>query len=312
MKLHWFFAALIILLSPGSGFPQGSADSYIAELGRLSAAVENSKTDSKAIKDILRRMPEEWDVRIENRTFRIHSAWLREGLNEILDKDPDHARRLLLARISLLRTESEAFQNQRQDMASSRKALSGILARREFGEVHSPTWIDGLKKRLLALIFRLLERIIGNSAFPVISRILIWILIGAAALTMVLWVLKSIRREAGLDLIALQSTSVSAKPWSHWMAEANEAASKGSWRDAVHLSYWAGISFLESQDLWRADAARTPREYLRLIKSSSEFCNSLFSLTRLFETVWYGYGKAGPDSFSEALKLLESMGCRPN
>jgi hypothetical protein len=77
----------------------------------------------------------------------------------------------------------------------------------------------------------------------------------------------------------------------------------------VHLAYWAGISFLETQGKWHSDSARTPREYLRLIQSSGAHHAPLSALTHQMEIVWYGRAEAGPEAFSEALKHLEDLGC---
>jgi hypothetical protein len=302
MKLYRLYAALFLFSTAAPVFPQESLDSYIADLDRLSTAIGNAQ-DKHSIGEIVRNMPEEWDVRMESRQLRVGSGWLRKGMFE-----PD-ARRSLLSRIALLKTEALAFRHPPQDMSSYREALAGILAQRQFREVRAPNQIDNLRNRILLWIARMLNHILGDSAFPVVSRIMIWILIGAAVMVMAWWILKSIRQNAGLDADELQSVPISAKPFQDWMAEANAAAAKGCWRDAVHLSYWAGISFLESQGLWCPDAARTPREYLRLIKPSCECRSSLLSLTRRFETVWYGYGEAGPESFAETLKCLEGMGC---
>jgi hypothetical protein len=317
MKSYRLHVLLIVLLFAIAGFAQEpnrslSMSSYIAELDRLSAAIENTPADLQSIVNIVRQMPSEWSVRIEDRSFYVRSGWIQEGLKELLEKNSDDTRRLALARIAVLKTEVQVFQQPRQDRTPFKNAMDGILARPEFREVHSPSWIDALTKKLVALIYGLLGRIAGNSAFPTISKIIIWMLICVAVLAMAMWILKTIRKNARLDLSMLQSTPVSAKPWDAWMTEAHEAAAKGLWRDAVHLSYWAGISFLESRGLWRPDAARTPREYLRLIQSSSEFSSSLSFLTRQLEAVWYGYAQAGPDSFAEALRHLESMGCRSN
>ena len=60
----------------------------------------------------------------------------------------------------------------------------------------------------------------------------------------------------------------------------------GEWRDAIHLAYWAGISFLERQGFWKPDRARTPREYLRL-SLRSEYRETLRALTQIFELAWY-------------------------
>ena len=94
------------------------------------------------------------------------------------------------------------------------------------------------------------------------------------------------------------------------MSEAQEAAASGLWREAVHLAYWAGISFLEEGSAWRPDKARTPREYLRLLPAASEHRSALSALTRQLEVTWYGNDPAGPDTFSETVTLLENLGCR--
>ena len=103
---------------------------------------------------------------------------------------------------------------------------------------------------------------------------------------------------------------VSAKEWAIWLAEARAAAAKGEWRDAIHLAYWAGISFLERQGFWKPDRARTPREYLRLLSASSEHRETLAALTRIFELAWYAKRGAGEADFSRTLAELEKLGCR--
>jgi len=94
------------------------------------------------------------------------------------------------------------------------------------------------------------------------------------------------------------------------MEEARAAAEGNLWRDSVRLSYRAGISFLEARGAWSPNCARTPREYLRLLSASSEYHGPLSSLTRRFETIWYGGAEAGPDSYAEVLAHLGGLGCR--
>jgi hypothetical protein len=94
------------------------------------------------------------------------------------------------------------------------------------------------------------------------------------------------------------------------MAEARAAAAKGEWRDAIHLAYWAGISFLERQGHWKPDRARTPREYLRLLSSASEHRDTLTGLTRIFEVTWYAKRGANEAAFSQTLAALEKLGCQ--
>ena len=109
------------------------------------------------------------------------------------------------------------------------------------------------------------------SVIPTVGRILVYSLLGIAMLVLALWLYRSLRRGAATERVVPPVLPVSAKEWTVWMAEAREAALRGNWRDAIHLSYWAGISFLEIAGMWRPDRARTPREYLRLLPSASEY-----------------------------------------
>jgi hypothetical protein len=116
-------------------------------------------------------------------------------------------------------------------------------------------------------------------------------------------------RGSELEGVELANLPVSAKEWVVWLAEARAAAAKGEWRDAIHLAYWAGISFLERQGMWKPDKARTPREYLRLL-GTNEYRETLNALTRIFELAWYANRGASERSFSETLQELEKLGCR--
>ena len=102
----------------------------------------------------------------------------------------------------------------------------------------------------------------------------------------------------------------SARSWRSWLAEAREAADRQNWRNAIHLAYWAGISFLESGGAWKPNRARTPREYLRLLSSRNPKHPALSALTRKFELVWYGDRAAVETDFQETLGQLERLGCR--
>jgi hypothetical protein len=113
-----------------------------------------------------------------------------------------------------------------------------------------------------------------------------------------------------METVVPAALPVSAKQWRVWLKEAHTAAAQGLWREAVHLAYWAGISFLEESGMWRPDKARTPREYLRLLPSGSEHSSTLNTLTRQLEVTWYGTQAAGPETFSETLTNLEKLGCQ--
>jgi hypothetical protein len=315
MVSHWRIAAIVFSLFACLGFSQEagnglSTSDYIAELDRLSAAAGKCQTDPQAIPDIIRRIPPRWIVRDGNRTYRVDCEWLKAGVAESANENTDESCRSVQQRIALLRSDAQALLRPAPDSASDRIALARILARREFRKALGPTLWDQWQKRFTAFLVRMLAGIFGSSVFPAISKIVVWVLVAIATIVLGLCIFKSLRSNARLEAIMLQDSAViSDMPWTAWISEAHEAAGKEQWRDAVHLAYWAGISFLESRGLWRPDRARTPREYLRLLSPTSQHRNSLSALTRKFETIWYGHAEAGPESFAESLKHLESLGC---
>jgi hypothetical protein len=319
MAFRLSLAILILWLSAIPGFPAESVKTvslsgHIAELEQLSTAVESSRKNPQAIEEIIKHLPSRWIVQAEGRSYQIPGGWLWVSLKELKAQQSDAAFQKILTRIAELKANAQALQQSPQDPSSSKKALASILARREFKGVHGPTSMDALRQKLLELLGKFLELLFGSSTFPAVSKVIIWILVAGASVILIISIIKIVRRSVKLEAIQIESSSswVSAKSWVDWLEEARAAAEKSSWRDAVHLTYWASISFLESRGVWHPDKARTPREYLRLLASSSEYHISLSALTHQFETIWYGGAAAGPDSFSEALSHLGGLGCPCN
>jgi hypothetical protein len=91
------------------------------------------------------------------------------------------------------------------------------------------------------------------------------------------------------------------------MEDARRAAAAGSWREAIHLVYWAAISRLESKRLWPADRARTPREYLALVAAEDPRKGSLAHLTQTFERFWYGGRPAGKSDYQGAEAIASAL-----
>lgn len=308
---------LVLLLASANVFATDagtaiSLSDYIAELDRLSEGVRTSADDPQSASSLAKSLPPHWTVRGEGQTFQLPTDWLKGQLEIVNAKPKGDTRRALLAQIVAMKADAEAFRQRPSDVSSYREALTEILARREFRGVHGPSWWDLLQQRAVKWILHFLERLFGSSSFPVISRMVVWGLIALAVVVLAIWAWHTIQRGTTIETILPEGLPVSAKHWPVWMAEAQAAAAKGMWREAVHLAYWAGISFLEERGMWRPDHARTPREYLRLLGSSSEYRGPLSQLTRQLENVWYGCKEAGPQSFADALAHLESLGCRSN
>jgi Domain of unknown function (DUF4129) len=284
---------------------------YIAELDGL-ASTARQLAHPEDVRKLLNDIPTVWRIQTAQQTFEVPSEWLRQDLNEWQKKPSHEIQDRIFARLQTLRAETASFQDSPKDVSQTRALLNGILAGREFQNIHGPTWLDRFKQRVVELLIKLLGRVFKSSAIPTIGNAVVYGLMALALLAVAYWMYRTIRNNAGVEAIASLSLSVSGKGWKVWMKEARLAAEGGNWRDAIHLGYWCGISFLEAQELWRPDTARTPREYLRLLPSASEHRQTLGTLTRTFELVWYGTQEADANAFSETLAQLEKLGCQSN
>src|ERR1700681_897200 len=284
---------------------------YVAELDGL-ASTARQLAHPEDVPKLLNEIPPVWRIQTPQQTFEVRSEWLRQDLNDGQKKPSREIQDRIVARLQSLRSEAASFQGSPKDVSQKRVLLNGILAGREFQNIHGPTWLDRFKQRLVELLIKLLGRVFQSSAIPTIGNAVVYGLMALSLLAVAYWMYRTIRSNAGVVAIAPLSLSASSKGWKLWMKEARLAAESGNWRDAIHLGYWCGISFLEAQELWRPDTARTPREYLRLLPSASEHRQTLGALTRTFELVWYGTQEADENAFSETLAQLEKLGCQSN
>lgn len=321
MRRHRGLLALWSLLLCASSFAQPESTpsqpatltvpEYIAELDRLASATKDLASPEQ-VPALLMAIPPVWHVQSGQRNFEVRSEWLRRDLSDWQKNSSSEIQDRIVSRLQTLRFEAAAFQDTSADASQKRVLLNGILLGREFQNVHGPTWLDRLQQRALELLVNLLGRFFASSAIPTIGNVVVYGLVALALLAVAYWMYRTIRNNAGLEIIGANALPVSSKGWKLWMSEARRAAEKGNWRDAIHLSYWCGISFLEAQESWRPDTARTPREYLRLLPPVNENRETLVALTRTFELVWYGTQEADANAFSETLAQLEKLGCRYN
>jgi hypothetical protein len=214
--------------------------------------------------------------------------------------------------VQALEREAAAFDQTEAGQTGAADNIKQILARREFHKVRGPSAKDILLAKVYNWLSRILNKIRGpgKGTYNVI-QVLVWLFVGGAVLALILWtVSRLIGPEAGPSAREIIPFAPSARSWRSWLAEARESAARQDWRNAIHLAYWAGISFLESGGAWKPNRARTPREYLRLLSSRNPHHRALSALTKKFEIVWYGHSSAAEDDFREALGRLEELGCR--
>jgi len=282
---------------------------YKLELGRLRATAQELGV-AAVLPTSLEHLPPSWRLHTEQGDFEISTEGLRRDIRRYQREKSSVNASAIRTRIGSLRREIDGFDVLPPDNSGQRNALNAILSRREFSDVHGPTWGDRLKRWIFELVYRILRRLFRFSAIPNVGRYFVYVLIGAAGLALLYLVYRSIFRDPEFEEVVPRDLPVSAKEWTIWLAEARTAGGRGDWRDAIHLAYWAGISFLEREGLWKPDRARTPREYLRLISGQSEQRDALVSLTRIFELAWYAKREVREQTFSETLAELEKLGCR--
>jgi hypothetical protein len=199
--------------------------------------------------------------------------------------------------------------SQQAQFSAARAAAERILARPEFQRPPPSLW-DRAKAMIVEAIVRLftgIDRVTSRS--PWMGRTLEWLLFVAAAIGLVVWVMRTIQRQR--LRVNLGSDAAKAAEWARksddWRRLAEQEAGRGAWREAIHALYWAAISELERRRLWRQDPARTPRDYVRLLKPGSPEQHELRGLTTALERSWYAQRAATPDDFGEARKSFDRI-----
>jgi hypothetical protein len=283
---------------------------YRAELDRLLVATQQLDSSGGSTAQPLRDLPESWHIRADQREFEVPTEGLKRDVRRYDKENNGENATAIRMRLQSLRADLDGYDKPPTDVSANRNAVNSILARPEFHDVRGPTWADRLKERLLAAILYFLGRIFRSSAIPVIGKFFIYGLMALAVLALGYVAYRSIWLGNRVESVIPKDLPVSAKEWAIWLAEARAAAAKREWRDAIHLAYWAGISFLERQGHWKPDRARTPREYLRLLSGASEHRETLTGLTRIFELAWYAKRGANEAAFSQTLAALEKLGCQ--
>jgi hypothetical protein len=292
-----------------------SITEYKQQLRDMAGKVDSLKTNPYQVGRLVAEIPDTVSVRTTSGEIKVNYKTLKDDLTAFSRADEEKRASLLEQfqnYVRALNAEAENFDQSRTDISTSRNRLNQILAQREFNKVKGPD----AKEAFLARIFRWISRVLGKlvlrsgSNFDVM-RLFIYLLVAAAAIFLLIWTIRRLRRpQEELPQREIIPFAPSARNWRAWLADARALAQQQDWRNAIHLAYWAGISYLEEHGAWKPNRARTPREYLRLIGTRAAQYPVLAALTRKLELVWYGYGEAAESDFHETLGQLEKLGCR--
>ena len=309
------FGTLESAASPDRDIKQVSLAQYQQDLERIYTQLQRLPEHPDDADSLHDSIPDEYQVGTPSSTFHIDNGDLKYNLDRYISDREDRAE--ILPEIELkLQAQIDGVKDYGHSPDTKARAkLDSILAGGEYRNVsktQSP--LEKLKDFALGWLIRVLRAFFKAAvAHPRISRVLLWTLIGVVTLGLIWWLYSLLRRTAR-DEYAFPSGDrtliPSHKRWQQWLAEARAAAQRGDWREAVHLAYWSGISYLESSGTWKPDRARTPREYLRILPDVSERREPLTELTRRFESTWYAQHPASPADFEFSLSQLEKIGCR--
>jgi hypothetical protein len=316
--MRWLVAAVLLAATVAGGAQERrrslSLSEYTAELQRVESEIQQLTSQPENAESLRQSLPKSWTVKDGDREVSVSTEFLGGALTDF-QKSPPKRKRVLLeelrSRMDTMVEQGAAFAQPDRADAAMRTRLQQILSAREFRFVRPPSaweiWRDKVLAWLDHWITRAFRRI---PEAPGLGRVLVWVVIALAACVLAVWLYRLSRQQAVQRTREILPFAASSKSWRAWLCEADDAAGSGDWRNAVHLAYWAAVSYLETGGAWRPDRARTPREYLRVLAPAHPGKEVFTTMTRRFEGVWYGARAAGPVEFQATRSELEALGCR--
>jgi hypothetical protein len=320
--------------------PTLSLSQYEAELDRLAEVVSDLPQHPDQIEVVRKSLPASWQVQAGTDKYEVSAAWLSTALIDI-EKKPSARKDLCVEAVEQLRSlraEAERIGGSAAGAhpADARARLNKILSQREYQQVHESSWGSKIWEQVERWIDWLLEHTLGRVLEEgVLRTTILYAILIVVFLCVALWIVRSLRSIVRKENYRVDAVFPPGKHWRDFAKEALSAAGHGDYRAAVHAAYWAGVYRLAELGAWRLDRARTPREYLRMIRepetSSDESAGrpqllepsgagaeinlagrvaALAALTRSMEASWYGFLPATEKDFDNAVNELETLGCR--
>ena len=319
MKNHptfrWIFLCLLALPLPVAAEASLSTGQYLQQLEGLSARIAEVKQHPEQAKSVEESVPDRVSISGRYGECSFSYEWLKKDLQQFEKAEPAKRDAFLDEideKLKRLEEEANTYDQPQSDSSAGHQKLGEILSRKEFNKVHGPSRFDIWWEKVVRWFDSFFQKhpLMGNSRID-FWHLLVYSAVVVAFIFFAFWLKKrfdySRYADGPREIIPF---APSARSWRSWLAEARTLAQQEDWRNAIHLAYWAGISFLEEHGAWRPDRARTPREYLRLLNAHNSHHPTLATLTRKFEVTWYGQRSANATDFQETLGQLEKLGCR--
>jgi len=291
-----------------------SLDQYKSQLEQYRDEIRTIRDHPEHAVDFNRSVPSSFRVETQAGTISVPLEFLHKGLQKYLTSTPNLRPDLLSHlgdRIKAMQDEADSFGGAHAGDSATRERLNQILSAREFAKVRGPTQWELLQQRINTWFDEKWNKLFPNAPdIDQLGQIFVWIMIAVASSVLAVWLYRQSRERLLDGTREVVSFVPSAKSWRSWLAEARAEAARGAWREAIHLAYWAAVSRLEGDGLWRPDKTRTPREYLNAIPAANGAKPIFAVVTRTFEASWYGGRPASAEDFARFMTEIENLGCR--
>jgi hypothetical protein len=295
---------------PPSNLPHRSPQEYAARIADLRSLIAACRAKAPACDP--EKVGEDVQVDRPDGSFDARFGWLRDTLKDAQKaKDEDRAGTM---REASERLDSDLAQAGIQptpvaDPSVTRAKADAILSQTEFRMVDPNNELARRWAMFGLLIDQFLTRLFsGIPQAPWAVPLVEWGILALAAIGLLIWAWRTTQQQRlAVAIPAASSTAQWQKESDDWARLAEREAAAANWREAVHCLYWSAIVLLEGKRLWRANRARTPREYLPLLEAGSPRRNALTGLTRIFERIWYGLRPADRTDFERAQALLHQL-----
>ncbi len=299
-----------------------SPATFAAELRQLDDRLASRTISAKQLAAVRASIPDSWEIDTPERHYSISSRQLISMLR-IAENNADlRAEQVSAARAWLtdFSQQVEAYSDQPGNQGTSARAKTEqILSRREFAGVGKVDPRSLLRRKINEWLYRFFSWLFGRiGRHPIATETFFWLIVAGLVVWLSMTLFRYWLSGAKMESIEKISTVAFHRPWQEWIRAAREAAARGDFREAVHSTYWAGVSRLETLGALEPDPARTPRESLRVLSdpagegmhATAQQRESLTALTSCLERVWYGHRAAGVNEFQDCLRQAEELGCR--